>query len=129
MLFEPVGLGLAELEEDEPDGVGEGAATLGVPLVGPAVATAPCPPVWKPLSGICGARKVSTCSRDNRPKALTAASLEPMAFAAATKAALLLPLEGALIVLQHRQRLGSACGKKTYPTMPAPQCAGALQKK
>lgn len=76
-----VGLGLVldELEELDPE-VDDGAATDGVPLVGPAVATAPTPPVCGPLSG-------------------TVDSLEPIAFAALMKASVLpLPLAGALIV-------------------------------
>ena len=44
---------VGEPEPDEPE-VGAGAPeTEGVPLVGPAVATAPTPPVWAPLSEIC----------------------------------------------------------------------------
>lgn len=39
-----------EVEGAGADDVGEAPATEGVPLVGPAVATAPTPPVTGPLS-------------------------------------------------------------------------------
>jgi len=60
--------------------------------VGVDVATAPTPPVTGPLSG-------------------SVFSFEPMAFAAAKKAAAVFPEDGALI----------------EPTIPRPQCVGNLQ--
>jgi len=46
------------------------------------------------------------------PLSVTVGSFEPMAFAAAKNAAAVFPVDGALI----------------EPTIPAPQCCGALQK-
>ena len=60
--FDPpeVGLALAELEDEDPE-VDDGAATEGVPLVGPAVATAPTPPVTGPLSESCRGANGELC--------------------------------------------------------------------
>jgi len=75
-----VGLGLELDEWEEPEEpVGDDEATVGVPLVGPAVATAPTPPVCTPVLAI-------------------ADSLGPIALAALMKdSALPLPLAGALM--------------------------------
>ena len=53
-------LALALLElEDPPEVAAEPPGTVGVPLVGPAVATAPWPPVAAPVSDTCGRKSLA----------------------------------------------------------------------
>ena len=104
-----------ELPPEEPPllVVGAAPATEGVPEVGPALATAPTPPVCGPLSGTC-AQMDERMLRQRDQLRLTVTSLAPMLVAADVKAAFVpLPLDGALMV----------------PTIPRPQCVGNLQKK
>ena len=102
---------------------------VGVPLVGPAVATAPIPPVTGPLSGTCD--DVSGCQGGDESGLLTFCSLPPIAFAAATNAALVWsPLDGPFMVLFKVNSLILESSEiVTYPTIPAPQWPGDLQKK